>query len=125
MTKAAALHSFFASFGIPAFEENSVPSGDKFPGFPLITYERRTDSFLQEVALTCNVYYRESTWTNCNAMTENISTAIGRGGVLLPCDGGAIWLKRGTPFAQAVDDPADDMIKRNYITLSAEYLTAD
>jgi len=124
-TKAEALHRFFSSFSIPAYEEHSVPTGKKFPGFPFLTYERRTDSFGEFVALAVNVYYRDTSWKDCNAKTEEIARAISRGGVCLPCIGGAIWLKRGNPFSQSVNDPNDDLIRRNYITLTAEFLTAD
>ena len=41
------------------------------------------------------------------------------------CDGGAIWIKRGEPFAQNMGDQNDDMIRRKIINLSVEYLTAD
>ena len=49
----------------------------------------------------------------------------GRGGILLPCDGGAIWLKRGTPFSQNMGDESDDMVKRKYLNLVVEFLTAN
>ena len=42
MTKAAALHSFYSSFGLTAYEENSVPDDAEFP---YITYNITTDSF--------------------------------------------------------------------------------
>ena len=41
------------------------------------------------------------------------------------CDSGAIWIKRGEPFAQNMGDQNDDMIRRKIINLSVEYLTAD
>jgi hypothetical protein len=56
---------------------------------------------------------------------EEIAAAIGRGGVLLDCDSGKIWLKRGSPFAQSMGDPEDAMIKRKYLNITAEFLTAD
>lgn len=33
-------------------------------------------------------------------------------------------LKRGSPFAQRMSDPNDDMIRRIYINITAEFLTA-
>jgi hypothetical protein len=44
---------------------------------------------------------------------------------MLPCDGGAVWIKRGSPFAQRIKNTSDDMIKRRYINLSAEFFTED
>ena len=122
MTKAAAIYQFWASFGLPAYEENSVPDTSTFP---YITYQLVTDSFENEVILTGSIWYRETSWLNVNAKAEEISQAVGLGGKLIDCDGGKIWLKRGSPFAQNMGDDTDDLIKRKYINLSAEFFTAD
>lgn len=124
MTKAAALYNFWSGFGLPAYEETSVPTGDDAPDFPYITYQVVTDSFGGDIALTASVWYRSESWLQINAKTEEIAGHIGRGGRVIPCDGGAIWLKRGQPFAQSMGDEADDMIRRKYINLTAEFLTA-
>ena len=126
MTKAGALYQFYSSFGIPAYEENCVPTGDDAPRYPYLTYNVVTDSFGDgETALYCSLWYRSTSWVDVNAKTEQISERIGRGGTFLSCDGGAIWIKRGSPFAQSMRDSADDLIKRKYINITAEYITAD
>lgn len=122
MTKAAALQNFFESFGLPVFEENSVPSGE---AYPYITYNLSTGSFDEEIPLTASLWYRGYSWLKANAKSEEISAAIGRGGKMIPCDGGAIWVKRGSPFSQSMGDPEDDLIKRKYINITAEFFTAD
>lgn len=125
MTKAAALYNFYSSFGIPAFEENCVPSDDEAPNFPYLTYNVTTGDFGGEIALIVNLWYRSESWVAANAKAEEISAKIGRGGVMLKCDDGAIWLKRGSPFSQSMGDPEDNLIKRKYINITAEFLTAD
>lgn len=125
MTKTAALHNFYSSFGLTAYEENSVPTGDDTPEYPYLTYNVITDSFGGEVALNCSLWYRGYSWLKANAKAEEISAAIGMGGKMLPCDGGAIWIKRGSPFSQNMGDPSDDLVKRKYINLTAEFFTAD
>ena len=125
MTKAAAIYQFWKSFGLPAYEENSVPTGDNAPALPYLTYQFATDDFGKEVALTGSLWYRSTSWTQANEKAEEISKAIGRGGKMLPCDGGAIWIKKGTPFAQNMGDESDDKIKRKYLNLVVEYFTAD
>ena len=125
MTKAAAIYQFWKSFGLPTYEENSVPTGDNAPALPYLTYQFATDDFGKEVALTSSLWYRSTSWTQANEKAEEISKAIGRGGKMLPCDGGAIWIKKGTPFAQNMGDESDDMIKRKYLNLVVEYFTAD
>ena len=122
MTKAAAIYQFWNSFGLTAYEENTVP-GDA--AFPYITYQLVTDSFYREIPLTASLWYRGESWTDINAKTEEISQKISRGGKIIPCDGGAIWLKRGQPFAQNMGDESDNLIKRKYLNITAEFITAD
>ena len=122
MTKAAAIYQFWNSFGLTAYEENSVPDD---AAFPYITYQLVTDSFDREIPLTASLWYRSESWTAINAKTEEISQKISRGGKIISCDGGAIWLKRGQPFAQNMGDENDDLIKRKYLNITAEFMTAD
>ena len=125
MTKAAAIYNFWSGFGIPAYEENSVPSGKDAPEFPYITYQLITDSFGADVAMTASLWYRDSSWVRANAKADEISEAIGYGGNVILCDGGSIWLKRGRPFAQRMGDASDTMIKRIIINVEAEYFSRD
>ena len=122
MTKAAAIYQFWNSFGLTAYEENSVPTD---ADFPYITYQLVTDIFDREVPVTASLWYRSESWTDINAKTEEISQKISRGGKIISCDGGAIWLKRGQPFAQSMGDESDDLIKRKYLNITAEFITAD
>ena len=122
MTKAAAIYQFWSGFGLTPYEENTVPSD---AAFPYITYQLVTDSFDREVAATASLWYRSESWTAINAKTEEISQEISRGGKILSCDGGAIWLKRGQPFAQNMVDESDNLIKRKYLNITAEFMTAD
>lgn len=125
MTRAEAYQAFWASFGLEAFEENAVPTGKDAPVFPYLTYSFIEDEFGNQVAEIVNLWYRSSSWVECNDKTNEISTAIGRGGILLPYEGGAIWLQRGSPFAQSMGDNTDDLIRRKYINLTAEFVDAD
>ena len=122
MTKAAAIYQFWNSFGLKAYEENTVPTDAVFP---YITYQLVTDSFDREVPVTASLWYRSESWTSINSKTEEISRKISRGGKIIACDGGAIWLKRGQPFAQSMGDESDDLIKRKYLNITAEFMTAD
>ena len=122
MTKAAAIYQFWSGFGLTAYEENSVPTD---AAFPYITYQLVTDSFDREVPVSASLWYRSESWTAINAKTEEISQKISRGGKIIPCDGGVIWLKRGQPFAQNMGDESDNLIKRKYLNITAEFMTAD
>ena len=122
MTKAAAIYQFWSSFGLTAYEENTVPHDAVFP---YIIYQLVTDSFDREVPVTASIWYRSESWTGINAKTEEISQKISRGGKIISCDDGAIWLKRGQPFTQNMRDESDDLIKRKYLNITAEFMTAD
>ena len=122
MTKAAAMYQFWNSFGLTAYEENTVPTDATFP---YITYQLVTDSFDREIPLTASLWYRSESWTGINAKTEEISQKISRGGKIISCDDGAIWLKRGQPFAQSMGDESDNLVKRKYLNITAEFMTAD
>ena len=122
MTKAAAIYQFWSGFGLTAYEENTVPEDAVFP---YVTYQLVTDSFDREVAATASLWYRGESWTAINAKTEEIAQYIGLGGKIIKCDGGRIWIKRGQPFAQNMGDESDDLIKRKYLNLTFEFLTAN
>ena len=129
MTKEQALYEFWSSFGLPAYDENSVfamASQNSAPAFPYITYEVQTDSFNDNgVTLTASLWYRSTSWSAANAKKREISEFISMGGVTAPIDGGAIWIKRGSPFAQNMGDSSDDMIKRIVLNVNVEYWTQD
>lgn len=128
MTKEAALFDFWSSFDLTAYEENTVPSADdseNAPAFPYLTYQVATDGMGAEIALSASLWYRSSSWVDINLKARQIEKKIGRGGLLLPCDGGAMWIKRGTPFAQNMSDPDDDAIRRKFINISVEYITTE
>lgn len=122
MTKAAALQAFFSSFGVTAYPVEDVPDSATFPW---LTYELITGSWGEQAALTVNLWYYDENNTTINAKAQQISAAIGAGGKLVTCDGGAIWIKRGSPWCQSLRDPNDPKIKRRYINVTAEYLTQD
>jgi hypothetical protein len=121
MTKEAAIFQFWGQF-LPAYEENIVPSGEDAPKFPYITYQVVTDNFDSEVPMTASVWDESMSWSNINKIVNTISETIGDG-LFIKCDGGKIWIKKGTPFAQNMGDDSNDMIRRKYINITAEFLT--
>lgn len=128
MTKDKALYAFFSGFGIPAYPDNAVlnENGEPDIDLPYLTYTPVFDSWSGEpVSLTVNLWYRTESEAIPNAKADELSRAIGLGGKVLPCDEGYIWLKRGTPWCQSLSDEADKFIKRRYINVTAEYLTAN
>lgn len=126
MTKASAIYNFWSSFGLDTYEENSVYQMDDAPAFPYLTYEFNSDSFGgNSIPLSASLWYRTTSWVKANEKAEEISKAIGMGGIFLKCDGGYIWIKRSSPFAQSMGDDTDDSVKRKVLKISMEFLTDD
>lgn len=121
MTPEAAIWRFLSSFGIPAYASSSVPSD---AAFPYITYDLVEGEMLSgEVNVPVNVWYRTESESEPNAKVREMFVGIGVGGVTLPCDGGMLWVKRGSPWAQAVTvEGEDEKVKRRYVNVNIEYL---
>lgn len=119
MDKAQILQSFWSGFGVPAYDENTVPEN---AALPRITYAVALDSFDSPVSISASIWYRSTSWAVITKKAEEISKAIGPGGVVLKCDGGHVWIKRGSPFSQRMSDP-DDSIRRVYLNIEVEFLT--
>lgn len=124
MDKFQALHTFWSGFGLPAYDENSVPTGDSRPACPYITYDAVVSNLGTPSAMSASLWYYGASWEQPSAKLAEIAAGIGRGGKILPCDGGALWIKQGSPFAQRMPDE-NDMIRRYFINIEAEFFTAD
>lgn len=120
MDKAQAIHSFWSGFGLIAYDENTVPDDAVAP---YITYSVSTDSLDGPVSLYGSLWYKSMSWAEISRKAEEISEAITR---MLPIkiDNGYVWIMKGTPFAQRMNDPSSDLIRRIYININAEFLTA-
>ena len=121
MDKAQALHSFWSSFEIPAYEQYSLPDSAKPP---YITYETATDSIDNAVSLSGSLWYRSTSWADISRKAEEIAKYLYEAyPVSKPIDGGRIYIAKGTPFAQRMADE-DETIKRILINISVEFFTA-
>lgn len=123
MDKWQALQSFWESFDIPAYDENSVYSGQESPTLPYITYEAATGTIGSEILQTASVWYKSNSWAGISQKAEEIGIGIGYGGKVVPYDGGVMWIKRGQPFAQRMSEPDDDSIRRIVINVEIEYIS--
>ena len=119
MTKAQAIHSFWNSFGIPAYEATTV--NDEETGDFYITYDVVTDSLDRAVPMSASIWELNSTsWKNVSDKAEEISDALIQVKTI-PLDIGYLYVTRGQPFAQRVSDE-NDSVRRIYINIMAEYL---
>lgn len=121
---AQALYSFFSGFGIPAFTEYDVP--DEFPDGngemqpvtpPYITYQLIEPDWDDGGTFYARVWYRSTSYAAINAKVDQIKAAIGEG-ISLPTPGGAVYLTKGTPFAQNMPMEGDDTLKVVYLNFN-------
>ena len=117
MDKLQAYNLFWNSFGIPAYDESTVPDDAKPP---YITYNVASDSFNNGLFLTASIWYRSTSWADITRMEKTIAEYIGRGGVNVPFDNGAFWITKGSPWAQRMSDP-DDQIRRIVLQVNVEF----
>lgn len=122
MTKAAAIHSFFSSFGIPAYVATSVPNTREVE-MPYLTYQYIMSGFTGGAVFpTVQLWYKTTSEAIPNAKAEEIYNAIGEGHVI-PCDGGYIKFEHGSPF-MVCDTAADDTtIKLRQLNIMMTYYT--
>lgn len=122
MDKWQALNTFWNSFSLTAYDENSVPDDAVMP---YITYNGATDSWDYLVPTTASLWYRETTWANISQKAEEIAKAIGEYGYYtVPVYGGYMVVRKNNVFAQRMDDPNDDSVKRIILSIMVEFLTA-
>lgn len=120
MTKNKALYAWFNEF-MPFYRSSAVPDDVVMP---YGTYEYIDSAFDSgEVGLTVNLWFRTESEAIPDEKAQELSKRIGYSGVLIPCEEGYIWLKRGSPFCQSLTYENDPAIKRRYINITAEYLT--
>ena len=122
MDREQALHQFWSGFGIKAYDENTVPDNamadDKY-----LTYSVVVSNFDEPSLASASLWYKSTSWAGITAKSEEINAALGRGGKVIPFGHGYLWVKRGVPFAQRMGDE-DDTIRRIYLNVELEYITA-
>jgi hypothetical protein len=122
MTKAEALYAFFNQV-MQSYPSAAVPDS---VDYPYLTYDLATGSFGDvDTNITVNIWDYTDSEAEINALARKVGEAIPRGGVMVRCEGGAMWLKRGTPWMQAVVNEDNRTVKRRYLNVSAEFITND
>ena len=119
MDKEQALNSFWNQFNVTAYDRNTVPDD---ASFPRITYEVITDNFGAQNIITASIWDRSTSWKSVTDLLHAIETTLGYGGQTIRYDNGLLWVKRGMPFAQRMND-VDDQIRRIALNIEVEYLS--
>lgn len=125
MTKMQALHNFWSSFGLKAYDENSVPAEMQLP---YLTYEVADDSFDHTMYVTASLWYRARGWLDIDAKAEQIAEYISPGGKIVEYDKGAFWIRKAHPWSQRlswvqqVSDTSYDTIRRIVLNVMIEFI---
>lgn len=134
MNKQQAYNDFWRRFGVPAFEENSVPddavfndmikSGQISSKYPYITYQVLTDELDAPVFPTASIWDRSTSFKNVDLLSNQIAEYI-KGMGTIKLDDGRMFIETGSPFSQhMIEEDTDTSIKRNVLNLHVEFFTS-
>ena len=124
MTKEQALQTFWSSFGLTAYDENTVPDDATLP---YITYSVNVGDYGSSVTMTASLWYRSRSWKDITDKSNEITNYIGLGGKIVRHDNGALWIKRASTFAQRMNADSteldrDSSIRRMVLNIVVDYL---
>lgn len=121
MDKEQAIHNFWSSFGLPAYDENTVPDNAEMP---YVTYAVSVGPIDDVQLLSGSLWYRSYKWEEISQKCEEIAKFLNdHRPYTVKIDDGFLWISYGSQFARRMNDPSDDMIRRIYLNLDAEFLT--
>lgn len=120
MDKYQAQFNFWSSFGIPAYEENTVPDAD-YVAFPYITYQAVNAGFDEDAVVNASIWTRNTSWEQADNLANTVQNALRNGGVVVPYTGGMIWVTPENPLIQNMGDPNDDRIRRKLLTVQLHF----
>lgn len=117
-TREGAIYDFLSSFGIPAYAATGTPDKAEMP---YITYNLVIGDYTNTVSMQVDVWYRTESEAAINAKVREIEDALKAGKGNLVFDEGGIWVTKGNPWCQSVQDE-DNTVKRRYINMDLQYL---
>lgn len=117
MNQWQALDTFWNSFSVLAYDENTVPDDAVYP---YITYEANVGQLGDVITLNASLWYKTTRWNDISQKALEISEAIG-GGYGVEYDGGRLWVTKGRPFAQRMREETDMSVRRIILMIQAEY----
>lgn len=127
MDKEQAIHSFWSSFGIPAYDENTVidPVTGGKPDLPYLTYDVVIGDIGDECYANATLWYRSSSWAGITEKAHEIERFFGFGERSIPFDNGYIRIWKGRPFYQRTKDLDDLAIRAISLNVVSEFITTN
>lgn len=121
MDRWQAQQEFWSSFGIPAYDANTV---DLNAEMPYITYEAISSGIGAPKDLSASIWYYSTSWEEISQKALEIAQAIDEMPPSIKIDDGRLKFRvpEVSNFAQRMSDPNPN-IRRIVLTVEAEFLT--
>lgn len=119
MDKEQALHSFWGSFGLPAYDQNTVPSDAKLPYF---TFEVVTGELNQRLPTSAKLWNRSTDWLFLDSKATEVAKKINEMSPI-PIDDGYLYITKDQPFSRRINDQQDSNIKGISFNIGVEFFT--
>ena len=124
MNKWQAQQEFWSGFGLPAYDELTVPDDAQMP---YLTYQAVSGNLDAQSIVTANLWYRSNSWAEISQKADAIASAIYNDPrSAIPIDDGymKVRLPDGTMHSDRMDEPNDKQVRRIRFTVELEFLTA-
>ena len=110
---------YWSAFGIPAYDELTVPEDAKMP---YLTYQKANGSLGGVMNVSASVYYKGTSWNAIIQEVNHIEKFVDK---QVFFDGGILKVRKPiSHFAQPMDEPSDKKIRRMVLTVEMEFLSA-
>ena len=120
LDKWSAQKVYWSSFGMPAYQENTVPD-DKKDKYPYLTYQAVNGQLGGQLTASANLYYKGTSWATIMQEVGQMEKAIDRQVFI---DGGVMKVRKPLAnFAQPAPEASDSKIRRMLLTVEIEFLT--
>lgn len=117
LDKFSAQKVYWSSFGMPAYQELTVPEDVQFP---YIAYQTANGSLDGVINVSASVYYKGTSWAQIMKDVLQMEKAIDRQVFI---EGGCMKVRKPiTNFAQPMGDE-DEKIRRMLLTVEIEFLS--
>lgn len=123
MDKWEAQYNFWSQFGIPAYEETSVPDYRDLT-FPYISYEAATSGFEDTVQIEASIWDNIDSYIRIDPIADEIEHTI-RTMSCPKMDGGRYRVWIDGIFARNMADPENDKITRKLMSVNFEFMTEE
>ena len=118
MDKWQAQQNYWESFGLTAYDANTVPDDAQMP---YITYEAVSGSLDGMIPAFASLWYRSNSWSAISQKQTEMSKTMDR---QIKIDGGYMKVRRPSANeAQRMDEPSDPLVRRILLNVEIEFLS--